>query len=134
MDNLVGATFEDLRCITDIGDKIAKSISDYFLENIDLIDELKSLGLNMDYLGGNTESNKNFEGLHFVLTGTLENLTRNEAKKLIEDAGGDVTSSVSSQTAAVITGIKPGSKYDKAIKLSIPIWSEEELMNKLGGM
>ena len=134
MDNLVCATFEDLRCITDIGDKIAKSISDYFLENIDLIDELKSIGLNMNYLGGNTSSNKNFEGLHFVLTGTLEHLTRNEAKKLIEDAGGDVTSSVSSQTAAVIAGAKPGSKYDKAIKLGIPIWSEEDLMNKLGGM
>lgn len=134
MDNLVSATYEDLRCITDIGDKIAKSISDYFLENVDLIDELKSIGLNMNYLGGNTSSNKNFEGLHFVLTGTLEHLTRNEAKKLIEDAGGDVTSSVSSQTAAVIAGEKPGSKYDKAIKLGIPIWSEEELMNKLGGM
>ena len=134
MDNLVSATYEDLRCITDIGDKIAKSISDYFLENIDLIDELKSIGLNMDYLGGNTSSNKNFEGLHFVLTGTLDNLTRNEAKKLIEDAGGDVTSSVSNQTAAVIAGDKPGSKYDKAIKLGVPIWSEEDLMNKLGGM
>ena len=134
MDNLVSATYEDLRCITDIGDKIAKSISDYFLENVDLIDELKSIGLNMNYLGGNTSSNKNFEGLHFVLTGTLEHLTRNEAKKLIEHAGGDVTSSVSSQTAAVIAGEKPGSKYDKAIKLGIPIWSEEELMNKLGGM
>lgn len=134
MDNLVNATYEDLKGITDIGDKIAKSISDYFKENIDLINELKSLGLNMDFLGGNTNSNKNFEGLHFVLTGTLAGLTRNEAKKLIEDAGGDITGSVSHQTDAVIVGVSPGSKYDKALKLGIPIWSEEEFMNKLGGM
>ena len=134
MDNLVNATYEDLKGITDIGDKIAKSISDYFKENIDLINELKSLGLNMDFLVGNTNSNKNFEGLHFVLTGTLAGLTRNEAKKLIEDAGGDITGSVSHQTDAVIVGVSPGSKYDKALKLGIPIWSEEEFMNKLGGM
>ena len=88
----------------------------------------------MEYLGGNTVSNDNFLGLHFVLTGTLENLTRNEAKKLIEDAGGDVTSSVSKNTYAVIAGASPGSKYEKAVKLGIPIWNEEELMNKLGGM
>ena len=134
MDSLMSATFEDLRSITDIGDKIAKSISDYCLENKDLIEELKSIGLNMNYLGGTTKINDNFNGLHFVLTGTLESLTRNEAKKLIEDAGGDVTSSVSSNTAALIVGSSPGSKYDKALKLGIPVWNEEEFMNKLGGM
>ena len=134
MDKLMGATFEDLRCITDIGDKIAKSIVDYFLENKSLIEELKVIGLNMNYLGGATKINDNFNGLHFVLTGTLESLTRNEAKKLIEGAGGDVTSSVSGNTAAVIVGESPGSKYDKALKLGIPVWSEEEFMNKLGGM
>ncbi len=134
MDKLMGATFEDLRCITDIGDKIAKSIVDYFLENKSLIEELKVIGLNMNYLGGATKINDNFNGLHFVLTGTLESLTRNKAKKLIEGAGGDVTSSVSGNTAAVIVGESPGSKYDKALKLGIPVWSEEEFMNKLGGM
>ena len=134
MDNLIKATFDDLRNITDIGDKIAKSIRDYFLENIDLIEELKSLGLNMNYLGNKTNINDNFNNLHFVLTGTLNTYTRNEAKKLIEDAGGDVTSSVSSNTAAVIVGLSPGSKYDKAIKLGVPVWNEEEFLNKLGGM
>ena len=134
MDNLVKATYDDLRALTDIGDKIAKSISDYFLKNIDLIEELKSIGLNMKYLGGKTNINENFYGMHFVLTGTLLNYTRNEAKKLIEESGGDVTSSVSSNTAAVIIGESPGSKYDKAIKLGIPIWDEEDFMNKLGGM
>lgn len=134
MDSLMSASFDDLRGITDIGDKIAKSIVDYFVENKDLIEELKSIGLNMNYLGSTTNINDNFNGLHFVLTGTLESLTRNEAKKLIEDAGGDVTSSVSGNTAAVIVGASPGSKYDKAIKLGIPVWYEEEFMNKLGGM
>lgn len=134
IDNLMNATFDDLNSISDIGDKIAKSIVNYFSENKELIEELKSIGINMEYLGGNTVSNDNFLGLHFVLTGTLENLTRNEAKKLIEDAGGDVTSSVSKNTYAVIAGASPGSKYEKAVKLGIPIWNEEELMNKLGGM
>ena len=134
MDSLMSASFDDLRGITDIGDKIAKSIVDYFVDNKDLIEELKSIGLNMNYLGSTTNINDNFNGLYFVLTGTLESLTRNEAKKLIEDAGGDVTSSVSGNTAAVIVGASPGSKYDKAIKLGIPVWYEEEFMNKLGGM
>ena len=134
MDSLMSASFDDLRGITDIGDKIAKSIVDYFVDNKDLIEELKSIDLNMNYLGSTTNINDNFNGLHFVLTGTLESLTRNEAKKLIEDAGGDVTSSVSGNTAAVIVGASPGSKYDKAIKLGIPVWYEEEFMNKLGGM
>ena len=134
IDNLMNATFDDLNSISDIGDKIAKSIVNYFSENKELIEELKNIGINMEYLGGNTVSNDNFLGLHFVLTGTLENLTRNEAKKLIEDAGGDVTSSVSKNTYAVIAGASPGSKYEKAVKLGIPIWNEEELMNKLGGM
>ena len=134
MDNLMNASIDDLNSITDIGGKIAESIVSYFKENKDLIKELKSIGLNMEYIGTNTVSNENFEGLHFVLTGTMQNLTRNEAKKLIEDAGGDVTSSVSKNTYAVIAGDSPGSKYDKAVKLGIPIWDEEELMNKLGGI
>lgn len=134
MDNLMNASFEDLNNITDIGGKIAESIVNYFKENKNLIEELKNIGLNMEYIGTNTVSNENFEGLHFVLTGTLQNLTRNDAKKLIEDAGGDVTSSVSKNTYAVIAGDSPGSKYDKAVRLGIPIWNEEELMNKLGGM
>lgn len=134
IDNLMSATYDDLNSITDIGDKVAKNVVDYFKENIELIEELKRIGLNMEYLGTNKELNDNFNGLHFVLTGTLEKLTRNEAKKLIEDAGGDVTGSVSRNTYAVIKGLSPGSKYEKAIKLGIPIWSEEEFMNKLGGM
>ena len=134
MDSLMSASFDDLRGITDIGDKIAKSIVDYFVDNKDLIEELKSIGLNMNYLGSTTNINDNFNGLHFVLTGTLESLTRNEAKKLIEDAGGDVTSSVSGNTAAVIVGASPGSKYDKAIKLGIPVWKEEDFISNLGGI
>lgn len=134
MDNLMNASIDDLNSITDIGGKIAESIVSYFKENKDLIKELKSIGLNMEYIGTNTVSNENFEGLHFVLTGTLRNLTRNDAKKLIEDAGGDVTSSVSKNTYAVIVGDSPGSKYDKAVRLGIPVWNEEELMNKLGGI
>ncbi len=133
MDNLMNAKYEDLKGITDIGDKIARSIVNYFSDNKELIIELKDIGINMNYLGYDVVYNELFKDKHFVLTGTLENMTRNEAKKLIEENGGDVTSTVSSITTAVIVGTSPGSKYDKAVKLGIPIWNEEEFISNLGG-
>lgn len=134
MDNLIAASFEDLKNITDIGDKIAISIKDYFENNRYLIEELKSIGLNMNYLGKEIIDNKLFKDKSFVLTGTLERLTRNEAKDHIESLGGEVVSSVSKNTDVVIVGISPGSKYDKAKKLNITIWDEEEFINSLGGI
>ena len=134
MDNLMNASFDDLKNITDIGDKIAYSIENYFSNNKELIIELKNLGINMNYIGQNIIENDLFKDKSFVLTGTLNSMTRNEAKKIIESRGGEVTSSVSGITSAVIVGISPGSKYDKAIKLGIPVWKEEDFISNLGGI
>ena len=86
----------------------------------------------MKYLGSNEEiNNEEFGNKTFVLTGTLLSITREEAKEKIENLGGIVTNSVSKKTDVVIVGEKPGSKYDKAIELNIPIWNEEEFLKKL---
>ena len=134
IDNLMNADYEDLKNITDIGEKIAKSIKNYFDNNKDLIDELKRIGINTNYNGKKMNKNAKFDGKIFVLTGTLEKMTRNEAKEYIENMGGEVTSSVSSKTDAVIVGISPGSKYEKAKKLNIEIWNEDEFIEAVGGI
>lgn len=134
MDNLMNASFEDLKNITDIGDKIAISIKNYFDNNKELIEQLKSIGLNMEYKGSKIELDENIADKTFVLTGTLEKLTRNEAKEYIESMGGVVTSSVSSKTDYVVVGTSPGSKYDRAIKLNIKILNEEEFISLIGGI
>ena len=134
MDNLMNASYDDLKNITDIGDKIALSIKKYFDNNKNLIEKLKSIGLNMNYVGKNVEDNQLFKNKRFVLTGTLERLTRNEAKDYIESLGGEVVSSVSKNTDILVVGLSPGSKYDKAKKLNITIWNEDEFVNNVGGI
>lgn len=133
IDNLMNADEEELRNIDDIGDIIAASVNTYFKDqkNIETIESLKQLGVNMDYLGKEIVVDEDFYKKIFVLTGSLEKLTRDEAAQEIEKRGGKVTSSVTSKTSVVIVGDSPGSKYDKAISLQIPIWTEEELLNRL---
>ena len=128
IDNLINASLEELIEINDIGKIIAESIKDFFSKdsNIALIEELKDLGLNMDYLGEEVIENDNFNGKTFVLTGTLETMTREEAQEIIERNGGKTSSSVSKKTDGVIVGSNPGSKYDKARELNIPIITEED--------
>ena len=134
LDNIMSADFENLKNITDIGEKIAKSIKEYFDNNKDLVEELKQIGVNTKYLKKEMNKNEKFAGKTFVLTGTLEKMTRNEAKEYIESMGGEVTSSVSSKTFVVIVGETPGSKYDKAKKLNIAIWNEDEFIEAIGGI
>ena len=133
LDDLINASLEDLVNIPDIGDIIAKSIREYFdnTENMEIINKLKELGLNMTYLGKKIEKDDNFFGKTFVLTGSLELFTRDEAKEIIESRGGKTVDSVSKKTSVVIVGANPGSKYTKAKELEIPIWSEEEFKAKL---
>ena len=133
LDNLINATEEELTNIPDIGGIIAKSVKEYFdkTENIEIINKLKELGVNMNYLGKKIEKNDNFFGKTFVLTGSLELFTRDEAKDIIESLGGKTVDSVSKKTSVVIVGANPGSKYTKAKELDIPIWSEEEFKEKL---
>lgn len=134
LDHLMNAEFEELNSIPDIGEIIAKSIIDFFQneKNQILIKELKELQLNMTYTGPKIKMNENFYNKTFVITGTLTRYTRDEVESKIELLGGKTSSSVSSKTTAVIVGENPGSKYDKALKLNIPVWNEEELEEKFG--
>lgn len=129
IDNLFNASLEELTNVNDVGEIIAKSIKSYLdnIENQKLIDELKDLGLNFEYLSANTDDK--LEGMTFVLTGTLEKYKREELTKILEDKGAKVTSSVTKKTTGVIVGDKPGSKYDKALKLGVKIYKEEDIEN-----
>lgn len=133
IDNLIKANIEDLTSIDDVGKIIASSIIDYFskTENIDLINKLKEYGLNMNYLTTDIKEDEFFSNKTFVLTGTLLEITRDNASILIEKLGGKITSSVSKKTDYVIVGENAGSKYDKAMNLNIPIINEEEFMEKI---
>ena len=133
MEKLKNVTFEDLVSISDIGDIIAKSIIEFFNNenNKETINKLKELGLNMKYLGQKVEANDEFSGKTFVLTGSLQLFTRDEASEKIESLGGKTSSSVSKKTSVVIVGENPGSKYDKARELGIEIWTEEEFKEHL---
>ncbi|WP_242229035.1 NAD-dependent DNA ligase LigA [Listeria monocytogenes] len=137
MDNLKVADKETLTSINDIGEKMADSIVTYFAneEVHDLLEELKRAGVNMTYTGPKLEDMSEeelvFAGKTVVLTGKLEKLTRNDAKALIESLGGNVSGSVSKKTDVVVAGSDAGSKLAKAEELSIPIWSEEDLIEYL---
>lgn len=134
LDNLMVVTEEELTTIPDIGEIIAKSVIEYFNDNHhrSVVEELKEIGLNTKYLGQEVEENSEFNGKTFVLTGSLQLFTREEAEEKIEQLGGKASSSVSKKTSAVIVGSNPGSKYEKAKELGIPIWTEEEFKEKLG--
>lgn len=133
IDNIMKATLEDLSSINDIGEIIAKSIVDYFQkeDNKIIIERLKQYGINMNYLGQKIIKDETFYGKTFVLTGTMTEYKRDEAKNLIENYGGKTSSSVSKKTDVVIAGAEPGSKYDKAVELGITIWSEEDFKKNI---
>jgi len=123
---------EQLTSIPEIGPKMAESIIKFFSEprNQATISRLKAAGVNTI----DTESNKGLQpltGKTFVLTGTMESMTRNEASDRIEALGGKVSGSVSKKTSYVVVGSEPGSKYDKAIQLGVAILTEEEFIKML---
>ena len=133
LDNLINTKEEELVKIPDIGDIIAKSVVNYFTSefNLEEIERLRKLNLNMDYLGKEIIKDKDFDGKSFVLTGTLEKYSRDEAKMIIESLGGKTIDSVSKKTSVVIVGANPGSKYEKAKNLGVEIWTEDELIEKI---
>lgn len=128
IDNLEAATFDELVSIRDIGDILAENIVLFFhnSKNIELINALKEIGVNMDYLGEEEKTNLMFTNKKFVLTGTISFMTRDEIKSLIELYGGTESGSVSKKTDVVIVGSDPGSKFDKAKELGIEIWDEDK--------
>jgi DNA ligase (NAD+) len=136
MDNLLAADAEKLESIPEIGEKMADSIARYFAKPqvIQLVEELKELGLNMEYKGprkSDQPSDSPFMDKTIVLTGKMENYSRSEAKKIVQELGGNVTGSVSKNTDLLIAGEDAGSKYTKASDLGIEIWDEEQFMKAL---
>ena len=128
LDRLKDASKEELLEVQDIGEVSASSIFEYFHNerNLLLIDELRLLGLNFEYLGSTTTNGDSiFSGKVVVLTGTLESMGRKEATNLLEDLGAKVTSSVSKSTDYVIFGSEAGSKLTKAQELNIQTMDEE---------
>jgi len=136
IDNIIASTYEELSNIDNIGSVIANSVYNYFkdINNINLINNLKELKVNMEYIGKQVIINEYFKNKTFVLTGSLNTMTREEAGNLIEELGGKVTSSVTSKTSALITGSDPGSKYEKAVKLGIEIIEEKEFIERVGNI
>ncbi|HIS29482.1 MAG TPA: NAD-dependent DNA ligase LigA, partial [Candidatus Avamphibacillus intestinigallinarum] len=127
------ADFDTLVAIDEIGEKMADSVEKYFEEDkvISLLEEFKQLDLNMQYRGPrqqDIETDSVFSGKTVVLTGKLYEMTRKEAKTLIESLGGKVTGSVSKNTDMVIAGEDAGSKYEKAQELGVEIWDETQLI------
>lgn len=137
IDRLMSESEENLLKISDIGEVCAASIYKYFHdeENIKLIEELKQLGLNMNYLGSETINENNyFYNKKIVLTGTLSKYGRKEATEILENLGAHVSSSVSKVTDLVIYGEEAGSKLDKANKLNVRVMNEEEFLDILKGV
>lgn len=127
MENLQNANFEQLSQINDIGEVMANSIIEFFMQEQtkDLIEKLKNAGVNMNCLEEESDD-KRFEGKTFVLTGSLELFTRKEAEDIIEKLGGKTSSSVSKKTDYVLAGEDAGSKLIKAQSLGINIISETD--------
>jgi len=133
LDNLMNASIEDLTSKDGIGDIIAQSIFDFFNDpqSIDLIERLKKAGVNMNSLVEESDDNR-FEGKRFVLTGTLQKYSREQAQDIIESFGGKTSSSVSNKTDYVLAGEDAGSKLTKAQELGITIISEEDFLKMIG--
>jgi len=131
LDKFKKASLEELIEINEIGPKIAESIILFFKEkeSLVIIERLRSAGLNFGQEEEKTKEEKRVQilaGKQFVLTGTLKDFTRTQAKEIISELGGRVTGSVSKKTDYVVAGEDPGSKYERAKKLGVSIISEEE--------
>ncbi|MGI0483393.1 NAD-dependent DNA ligase LigA [Geminocystis sp. CENA526] len=133
IDNLIQAKKEDLERVYGIGEEIANSVVEWFtiVDNIKLINELKILKINFQSDNNSNKTDQKLTNKTFVLTGTLPTLKRNDAKKLIESAGGKVNSSISAKIDYVVVGEDAGSKLEKAQKLNLKIISESDLLDLL---
>lgn len=130
IDNLIKASEDDIENIHEIGPSISVSIKKFFAtsDNLQIINRLRKAGLKfaIESTGETSEALRDFT---FVLTGTLEKFTRDEAKEMIQQKGGKVTGSVSKNTSYLVVGENAGSKLDKAEKLGIKILTEDEFLS-----
>jgi DNA ligase (NAD+) len=132
MEALASAGIEELQNVNEVGPRIAESIAEFFsiAANRKLVERLGEAGL--VFKGAKKERGTKLAGKTFVLTGTLAKYTRDEAKKMIEDAGGRVSGSVSKKTDYVVAGADAGSKLDKAKELGVAV-IDEKGMKELAG-
>ncbi len=132
INKIVDLTLDNLQNTPDVGPIVAKSIYEWFQKsyNKKLIDKFKKAGVKV-MEEKITKNSSRLADKSFVLTGTMEAISREEAKDKIREMGGDVSSSVSKETDYVVVGLEPGSKYEKAKKLGIKILSEEEFLKML---
>jgi len=133
LDAMARAGMEELQQAEEVGPRVAESIFEFFREprNQELIERLRAAGLQFSYQSTRPKGGT-LQGKTFVLTGTLPNLSREEAKQRIESAGGKVTGSVSKKTDYVVAGADAGSKLDKAKGLGIQVVDEEQLLELIG--
>ncbi|GGI58412.1 NAD-dependent DNA ligase LigA [Winogradskyella haliclonae] len=135
IDNLMVASILDLVSVDEIGERIAESVVDFFSspENLKIIERLKSFGLQLEISAEKLANQTNkLTGNTFVVSGVFESVSRTELKKLIEDNGGKVSSSISSKTSYLVVGDKMGpSKRTKAESLNVPLISESDFLNML---
>ena len=138
LDALSTATLEEIESVDGIGPQIAESVVNFFSQNQPLIDKLREAGLHCFTVAADTPRpeasavpDSFFSGKTFVVTGSLEGMTRTEASKEIKARGGKVTSSVTSKTDYLIAGEGAGSKYAKAVELDIPILTEADFFQRL---
>jgi DNA ligase (NAD+) len=134
LDKLAKASEEELLEVEEVGPRVAESILEFFREprNLKVIEKLRKARLQFESAKVHKPEG-NLAGKQFVLTGTLPRYSRDEAKKMIEEAGGRVTGSVSKKTDYVVVGADPGSKLDKARSLGVKTIEEGELLKLLGG-
>jgi DNA ligase (NAD+) len=132
MDALMAASTEDLERVNEVGPRVAAAVREFFDEarNVDLIERLRAAGLT--FTAEKRKKGSQLEGLTFVLTGTLEGMTREEAKAKIEAAGAKVTGSVSKKTDYAVAGAEAGSKLEKAQSLGVKVLDEIGLVELLG--
>ncbi len=133
MDALLAASPVELERVHEVGPRVAAAVHEFFAEarNLELIERLRAAGLT--FIAEQRKRSAKLEGLTFVLTGTLPNLSRDDAKTRIETAGGRVSGSVSKKISYVVAGEDAGSKLDKARSLKVPVIDEDEFLDLLGG-
>jgi DNA ligase (NAD+) len=134
LDKMASATREQLQGAQEVGPRVAEAIYQFFREprNLELLEKMRAAGLQFEYAIKDKKGGP-LNGLTFVLTGSLAGLSRDEAKRRIEAAGGKVLASVTKKTSFVVVGDEPGTKLDKALALGIPVIDEDRLLSMITG-
>ena len=127
---IASTSLEELMTVEEVGPKVAESVYEFFREprNQELVDRLSAAGLQFNHASARPKTGP-LKGKTFVLTGSLKNLSRDDARRLIEASGGKVSASVSKKTTYVVAGEDPGTKLVKAQELGIPVLNETQLMD-----